>query len=161
MSKKRRMVASVLAIVLVAALLLGLCGSLVLALAADSGSIQAEIDSLQSQSAEIQQKKADLQAEIESNRGEAKSVVTQKSEIDRSVELTHEEISNIEAQMQEYNRLIASKQEELDAFWKKRPTALHSIRFACLRWKKTVPRFLIGKCCLIPPAFPICLTAWK
>ena len=114
MSKKRRMVASVLAIVLVAALLLGLCGSLVLALAADSGSIQAEIDSLQSQSAEIQQKKADLQAEIESNRGEAKSVVTQKSEIDRSVELTHEEISNIEAQMQEYNRLIASKQEELD-----------------------------------------------
>lgn len=114
MSKKRRALASVLAIVLVAALLLGLCGSLVLALAADSGSIQAEIDNLQSQSAEIQQKKADLKAEIESNRGEAKSVVTQKSEIDRSVELTHEEISNIEAQMQEYNRLIASKQEELD-----------------------------------------------
>lgn len=114
MTRKRRILTSVLAIVLVAVLLLGLGSSLLMALAANAQTIKNELDGLQEQADEIEQKKADLQAEIAASENETKNVVQRKSEIDRSMELTREEIENTEAQIQEYNKLIAAKQAELD-----------------------------------------------
>lgn len=114
MTKKRRILTSAMAIILVAALLLGLGSTLLMALAADAATVKNELDGLQEQAEEIGRKKEELQAEIAASKDETKSVVQRKSEIDRSMELTRQEIENTGAQIQEYNKLIAAKQGELD-----------------------------------------------
>ena len=115
MTKKRRMMVSVVAWILVATLLLGLSTSIIVAFAADSDDLQSQISDLEQEANEISEKRAALQEEMDSNRSEAKSIVERKSEIDRSVELTRQEVVNLESQIKDYNRLIAAKQEELDS----------------------------------------------
>lgn len=114
MTRKRRILTSVVAIVLAAGLLFGLSAALFEAFAADSDTIKSELDQLEDKADEITDKKAELQAKIDNNQSQTKDVVERKSEIDQSIELTREEIDNTEAQIQEYNKLIAAKQEELD-----------------------------------------------
>lgn len=114
MTKKRRILTSIVAILLVGTLLLGLGSSILMALAAESDTIQGQMDDLQQEADEIAKEREALEEEINSKEEETKSVVERKSEIDRSVELTRQEVENLEAQTREYNRLIAAKQEELD-----------------------------------------------
>lgn len=114
MTKRKRILTSVIAIVLVAGLLFGLGASIINALAARSDDIQDELSNLQNEADSIKEKKQALQDEINANKSETKDVVQQKSEIDRSVELTREQIDNTESQIREYNKLISAKQEELD-----------------------------------------------
>lgn len=112
--KNKRVITSLIAIVLVVGLLFGLGASIIQALAAKSDEIKDELSGLQDEADEIKEKKQALQEEINANKSETKDTVQRKSEIDRSMELTREEIANTESQIRSYNKLIAAKQEELD-----------------------------------------------
>ena len=111
MYKYRRVIVSVIALVLALTILLGL---IISALAASSSQIQDEIDDLEAQADEIAEKQARLKEEIEANNNETLSIVEQRAQVDQEAELIRQEVDNMNQQLQQYNLLIAEKQAEVD-----------------------------------------------
>ena len=111
MYKYRRIIISVIALLLAAAILTGL---LVTVFAANSADIRTEISGLESKQDELDQKKQELEAQIAANNTQTLNVVEQKAQIDQEIELTRQEVENLNEQIRQYNLLIAEKQAELD-----------------------------------------------
>ena len=107
MYKYRRVIISVIALLLAAAILTGL---LVTVFAANSADIRTEISGLESKQDELDQKKQELEAQIAANNTQTLNVVEQKAQIDQEIELTRQEVENLNEQIRQYNLLIAEKQ---------------------------------------------------
>lgn len=113
MYKYRRIVISMIALVLVATMLAGFIVMIVNA-AKSSSEIQEEIDKLQEQSDELAAQREELESQISANRSKTLTTVEQKAQVDQQIELTRQEIENTNAQIHQYSELIAEKQAELD-----------------------------------------------
>lgn len=112
MYKYRRIIISVIALILIASLL---SGFIVLAVnAKSSDEIQDEIDALEEQADDLAEKQAALEEEIAALEGETISLVEQKTILDNEIFLLREEIELVNQQLHQYNLLIAEKQAELD-----------------------------------------------
>lgn len=115
--KKKKLI-SILAGILVAALVLGLLGGVLPVLvsaASSSDEIKEEIKELEEKRSEIEEQIAELEGQLSENMGEMEAIVAQKNIIDQEVFLLHEQVNTINSQITAYSALIADKQEELDA----------------------------------------------
>lgn len=113
MYKHRRLIISVIALVLVATMLVSFVVMIVNA-AKSSTEIQEEIDKLQEQSDELAAQREELENQISANRSKTLTTVEQKAQVDQQIELTRQEIENTNEQIHQYSELIAEKQAELD-----------------------------------------------
>lgn len=113
MYKHRRIVISLIALVLVVTMLAGFIVMIVNA-AKSSSEIQDEIDKLQEQSDELAAQREELENQITANRSKTLTTVEQKAQVDQQIELTRQEIENTNEQIHQYSELIAEKQAELD-----------------------------------------------
>ena len=118
--KNRKLIVSILAAILVLALVFGFIASIVPAMvvpayAKSSSEIQAEINELKQQKAEANEKLNGLQAELDANMSEIEAMVAQKNLIDQEIALLYEQVELINLEISAYNELIADKQAELDA----------------------------------------------
>lgn len=111
MYKYRRVIISVIALLLAGTMLAGL---LVSVFAVSSSEIRSEIDSLENKADSLAEEREKLEDEISANQNKTLSLVEQKSQIDRDIELTRREVENLNEQIQQYNLLIAEKQADLD-----------------------------------------------
>lgn len=115
--KKRKLFASIMALILAAVTLLSLvAGALIMVVNAQksSGEIQAEIDKLEEEKEKIDGEIEELEGQISENMGEIEKIVAQKNIIDQEVFLLHEQVNNINEQITAYGALIADKQAQLD-----------------------------------------------
>ncbi len=104
-----------LALILSAALLLGLCPTAPAAQAATSSEIREQIDALEEEQASLGQEMADLESQMAENLTNMQQIVDQKSRLDQQVFLLNRQIDNINEQLSAYAVLIADKQDELTA----------------------------------------------
>jgi murein DD-endopeptidase MepM/ murein hydrolase activator NlpD len=104
-----RIMAVLLAVLLVGSVLIGVVGSGVSA----SAVTQSEIDDLKQESADLAQQKADVQAQIDSAAYEQSTALEKKSVLDEQMQLTQQEIDNVQAQIDEYAAMIAQKEIEV------------------------------------------------
>lgn len=114
--KNRKRLVSILAGILVTAMLLGLLAGVLPAVtnAASSDEIRDQISTLQAQSATYAAEIASLESQMQANLTEIQETVEQKNRIDQQVALYHEQIQNINQQISAYSVMIADKQDELD-----------------------------------------------
>lgn len=113
--KNRRLWVSIVAGLLVLAMLLGLIVSLIpAASAASSSEIKKQIEELESQKKELQGQITELKSQQAANLDEIAQIVEQKNNIDQQVGILYAEVEVINQQIASYNVLIADKQEELD-----------------------------------------------
>ena len=110
MNNRKRWV-SILAGVMAAILLLSLIAGIVpsIANAETLDELQAQIDALEAQNADIQAEISALEEKISANDGEIASIVAEKNNIDRQISLTYAELNNINEQISTYSRMIADK----------------------------------------------------
>lgn len=122
---KRKFLISLLALLLVGAMLLGfIVMAIPRASAATSSEIKNQLNELKDQGTEIQNQLDQLEQQLSDNLSEIEAIVAQKNLIDQEISLLHEQVSNINEQISAYNVLIADKQDELDNA-KSRLTALN------------------------------------
>lgn len=115
--RNRKRLTSILAGILAGVLLLSLLAGLfttTVSAAKSSDEIQEEIDQLQAEKAESDQKLEALEAQVSGNLEDMEAVVAQKSLIDQQIFLLYEQMDNLDAQIEAYGQLVADKQEELD-----------------------------------------------
>lgn len=112
MYKYRRVIISVIALLLIVSLLAGFI--VVIANAKTSAEIQAEIDDLNEQSNELETQRENLAQEIAQNQSETLTIVERKFQLDREIELMRQEVDLVNKQLHQYNLLIAERQSELD-----------------------------------------------
>lgn len=114
---KKKLLISLIAGVLVLAMLVGLIAAVLPhgAQAATSGELKEQLDELLAQQGEISDKIAALDKELSDNLSDMQSVIERKDIIDQQIALMYTEIYNINTQIAAYNLLIADKQEELAA----------------------------------------------
>ena len=117
--KKRKLMISILAGILVAALILGLVGMLapvmtVPAQAQTSSSIKSEINDLEAKKKEAEEKRNSLQLQVDEHMSEVQQLMAEKDLIDQEITLIYEQMDAINQQITAYSSLIADKQEELD-----------------------------------------------
>jgi len=111
MTKKKAFI-RIMAIIL-AALMAGSVLVSVIASTRARAVTQSEIDDLQSQQKEIQQKQQDLKSQINSLQYSQSSAIAKKEVLDEQVQLTQDEIDNLDGQIKEYDTLIAEKTVEV------------------------------------------------
>lgn len=111
MYKYRRLIASVIAGLLV---LLMLGGSILSALAASSSDIKKHIEELKNQEKTIASQQKEIRGKISSKESEILDLVEKKNQIDQQIKLTQDSIENVTQQLQDFNLLLAQKQNELD-----------------------------------------------
>lgn len=112
MYKYRRLIVSLIALLLVASILIGLIA--MIASAKTSEEIQAEIDALQEEADELAGQREALNEQIAENEDKTLTIVEQKAQVDQDIELTRQEIELVNSQLHQFNLLIAEKQAELD-----------------------------------------------
>jgi len=114
--KHKRARFSVIAGILVCALLLGLATDFLPtnANAASSSAIKEQIDELEKEQAALEEKLDGLRDQQDENVSEIRAIMDQKNIIDQQIGLLYTQISNINEQISAYSVLIADKQEELD-----------------------------------------------
>lgn len=112
MYKYRRIIISVIALLLVFSLLAGFVVMLVSA--KSSSEIQDEIDELEDKAAALAEERKALEDEIAANENVTLDIVAQKAQVDRDIELTRQEVEVVKEQIHQYSLLIAEKQAELD-----------------------------------------------
>ena len=111
---KRKLFIRLTCIILAALMLLGLLSTVLGSRAwADSASIQAEIDELNSQKSDIQDRMDAISAEIDSLDYEKATVMEKKELLDRKNTLAQQELSVIQEQIGIIDMLISSMQEDL------------------------------------------------
>lgn len=118
MNKRKRLV-SIIAGVLVAAIVLGLVASLAPIFVSAEGQksssqLSSEIGSLKDEKSAIDSQIKELEGQISENMNETKDVVAQKNIIEQEIFLLHEQINNINEQIASYGVLIAERQKELE-----------------------------------------------
>ncbi|MGM9520943.1 MAG: murein hydrolase activator EnvC family protein [Oscillospiraceae bacterium] len=113
MDKKRklfiRIVCIALAIIMAATVLVGI---LVSAYAAPT---QSDLDALEQQHEQIEQRMQDIQSQINSLKYEQSAAIAKKEVLDERVRLTQDGIDNLTAQIEEYGVLIEEKEAEAAA----------------------------------------------
>lgn len=114
--KLRKRIISILAGILVAAMVLGLLSGIfpIIADAKNSAEIKSEINELEEKKSQIDAEIKDLQGQVDENMGEMEKLVAEKNVIDQEVFLLHEQIRAINDQIAAYSALIADQQDELD-----------------------------------------------
>lgn len=112
MYKYKRVIISVIALLLVFSLLAGFVVMLVSAKTSDE--IQDEIDALESKADALAGEREELEDEIAANENVTLDTVAQKAQVDRDIELTRQEVEVVKEQIHQYSLLIAEKQAELD-----------------------------------------------
>ena len=109
---KRKKMVSILAIILVIAMLLGLV-AMVLPMIAFASTTQAEIDALQNKRDALQSQQSGIQATITALAAQQSSVIELKQALDEKNELTLMQILNLEEQIKLHEELIRQKTAEL------------------------------------------------
>lgn len=110
MAKNKRLIVSILCIVLVLAFVLTLVLSVVGSARAVS---QSDIDALKDQQTQINNQRADIQSKIDELGAQVSSVMEQKEALDEKNELARQEIEIIDEQIALYDGLIEKKAQEL------------------------------------------------
>ena len=104
-----RIIAIILALLLIGAFIVGAIGSLT----AEATASRGALNDLEDQADDLEQKKQEIQAEINSLEYEQSSAMAKKEILDEQIELTQEEIQNTNDQITEYIQLIAKKEVEV------------------------------------------------
>lgn len=114
--KKRKLLVSVIAGILVFALLATLVAGVLPheAKAATSSELKNQLDELKKDKDALMEKIEDLEKQQSENFGDMESIIKQKEIIDQQVALLYAEISNVNTQIAAYSLLIADKQKELE-----------------------------------------------
>lgn len=114
--KGKKLIVSILALILVGAMVLGIVISLLpqQASAVTSGELKEQLDALQAEKDAISEQLRDLEAQQSENREDIKGIMEQKAVIEQQIALLYEEISNVNEQISAYSLLIADKQTELE-----------------------------------------------
>jgi len=116
--KNRKLLISVIAGILVGAMLLSLLVSLFAGNAAatnpSSGELKEQLEELEAQKADITQQLEDLERQQQANFSDMESLIAQKNNIDQQVALLYAQITNVNSQIATYSLMIADKQAELD-----------------------------------------------
>lgn len=123
-SKQRKLMAFVLAVLMVGTLAVGSCNFGINAKAVT----QEEIDELQAQADSISAQKAELQSEIDSLTDDRNVSLAKKAVLDEQVMLTQQEIDNIQKQIEVYSELIDEKADEVVAAQEKEEAQLQEYR---------------------------------
>lgn len=106
-----RIVAIVLALVLLGSLVLGAISAMAVT--------KSQIDELKKQKETITKKQTEIQAEINSLEYEQLTAISKKEVLDEQIQLTQEKIDVLNQQIVEYEALIAQKKKEAEALQKK------------------------------------------
>lgn len=110
--KTRKMIRSVLTVLLAAVLLMGFIPTVE---AASSSEIRDQIDALESRQEQLRQEYASIQSQYQENEDEILDMVGRKNVIDREIALLNQQIAVSDDQIASYAQLIADKQDALDA----------------------------------------------
>ena len=76
--------------------------------------LKAQLEALQQQKAQNDEKLAALETQINGNRGDVASILAEKSAIEQQIQLLYEQTVIVNDQITAYNQMIAQKQRELD-----------------------------------------------
>ena len=113
--KNRKLIISILAGIMAAALLFGLAVMAIpTADAASLSALQQQLQDLKNEKKKIDANIDKLQDQLSENLEEMEDVVEQKNTIDQEIFMLHEKLNNINEQITTYGVLIGDKQEELD-----------------------------------------------
>ena len=120
--KKRKILSTILAFVLVAALILPVT------LTRTEAVSQADIDALKEEKEALNSEKEDLQETISSLTDEHASVIEKKAALDQQNELARQEIEIISEQIDIYDQIIENKQAELEEAETEEAEQMESLR---------------------------------
>ena len=126
--KKRKLITSVIALLLAALMVLGLfVGILPGVVSADNLTSdkleqleqeqeewEAELQKLKEEQEKYQGRLQELGDDLKENWSSMEEVAAQRAAVDEQVGLLYMQINNLEIQIQSYNQLIAAKQQELE-----------------------------------------------
>ena len=115
--KNRKRIVSVIAIILVLAMVAGLVVGLIPSASAaeqSSSEIKNQIEQLEKEKDNIDSQIATLEGQLSNNLSEMQAIVKQKDIIDQEIFMLHQKVENINKQVMAYGQLIADKQDELD-----------------------------------------------
>ena len=107
-----KILAGILAAVMLLTLILGLIPTRANALS--SKEIKKQIEALKKQDKDLEEQIKDVQAQYEENEDEILNMVNQKYAIDQEIVLLYDKIDNINQQLSAFALLIADQQDELD-----------------------------------------------
>ena len=110
--KKKTLLASVLALLLVLTTVFGMMPTDVEA--ASSSEIKKQINEMNAQKKKLQEELKELKAQYKANENEMVELVNQKNLIDQEIRIIDAQIRNSNDQIAAFNLLIADKQDELD-----------------------------------------------
>lgn len=113
---RKKLVASILALILVGAMMFDLAVDVLpqQAEAVTSSELKEQLDALKADKNEISQKLEDLEAQQQENRDDIQGIMDEKTVIDQQIALLYDEIANINEQIATYSLMIADKQAELE-----------------------------------------------
>lgn len=114
--KNRKTLASILAAVLAAIMLLTLIAGILPrpVEAASSSEIKKQLDALKEEQDELNNQISNLKSQYNNNLSEIKDIVAQKQLLDQEIFLLHEQVNKTNEMIATYNVLIADLQEDLD-----------------------------------------------
>lgn len=110
---KRNSVTSLMALLLAAALLVGVVPTPAQA-AKSSSAIQQELNALKDENKAIQAEINAIQGQYDANASEIQDLVNQKNAVDQEISLLNAQVQNLNEQITAYSQLIADSQDELD-----------------------------------------------
>ena len=114
--KNKRLFVSILALIMVFAMLFGLIVSILPrnAGAVTSSELKDQLDALKQEKNEIVAQIKDLEEQQNANREDMEAVMEQKAVIEQQIALLQDEIANVNSQIATYSLLISDKQSELE-----------------------------------------------
>ena len=114
--KNRKTIASILAAILAAIMLLSLIAGILPrpVEAASSSEIKKQLDALKEERKELNNQLSDLKSKYNNNLNEMKDIVGQKELLDQEIFLLHEQVNKTNDMISTYNVLIADLQEDLN-----------------------------------------------
>ena len=114
--KNRKTIASILAFLLAAIMLLSLIAGILPrpVEAASSSEIKKQLDALKEERDELDEQLSNLKSQYNSNLSEIKDIVAQKQLLDQEIFLLHEQVNKTNDMIATYNVLIADLQEDLN-----------------------------------------------
>lgn len=114
--KNKRLVISVLAVIMVGVMLFGLIVSVLPhnAGAVTSSELKDQLDALKADKNAITAQIKELEKQQSANREDMEEIMEQKAVIEQQVALLQDEIANVNQQIAAYSLLIADKQDELE-----------------------------------------------
>ena len=116
MKNKRKLLVSILAIVMAFAMGFGWMTDMIpTASAASSSEIKKQITQMKKEREELKKQMEEIKKQYEMNEDEIANIVSQKNIIDQEISILYAQIDNINEQIAAFNLLIADKQDELDA----------------------------------------------